>query len=71
MVVDGGCRWRWVVVVGGGEWLWVLAVGGSRVGKEPLSSCNIVDMSKLVRTYNICIYIYTYICIDNKYIDIF
>ena len=48
----------WVVVVGGGQWLWVLVVGGSPVGNKHLSSCNIADMSKLLRTY---IYIYIYI----------
>ena len=49
-------------VVGGGDQLWALMVGGSPVGNEPLTSCNIVDMSKLVRT-NICMYIYVYIYI--------
>ena len=50
--VVGGGWWEvggwWV---GGGEWLWVLVVGGSTVGNEPLSSCDIVDTSKVVRTH--------------------
>ena len=56
--LDGG------KVVGGGEWLWMLVAGGYPVGNAPLSSCNFVDMSKLVRTY---IYIYIYIHILKKY----
>ena len=53
-VGGGGGRWWVVVVVGGGEWLMVL-VGRRRIPRgerEPLSSCNIVDISnlKFIRT---------------------